>query len=578
MFNKFRILFLSTLFLLYSFIGASFAPVGASISEQPCSTYSWSEEDDVAHQMSLPYSLPLGSTTYDTVYVTTNGTLTFGTPDSTFHTYPSTSSISLAGWDWVTWGGGYLSYGVTDTGFCVEWKVRPYPESSGDFTTIKLTVDISRLPTWSGIVETTGWLPQDLRRGIRFESNQDVVVISEAFTINGGVPVEMQTCWDGTIIPMSGTCPAEPPLGECWDGSTVAYNQTCPPVPPDTQCWNGTWVAWSQTCPQQPAPIECWDGSEVNYDQQCSPVPDPVVSPTPEPTQTIAPTPEPTVTPEPSPSETPTIEPTLEPSPEPSPSQAPVESPAPAPSESLTSLPLPSSPEPVEPSPTFVPEDAEPSFTPTPSQEPIIEPEIPIDFDEPFTKEEVEEFISDLLSDGNISQEEVNNLLENLTEDGVLTQGDKELLVSVIIAQADGEAVSSELIDELGLDYEDLPPDQLVILSNGVVLTAEVLDAIEIFESPSELLATIFSDPSKTVKALLNVGADMTEEKREEAQTVVVAAIIVTQVAAIASVASSGSTSSSGSTGAGVPAGEERVRKSKKRVIKKTPKNRKIKR
>ena len=147
-------------------------PVNAVIAEQPCDTYSWTGEDDTAHQMILTNPLTLGDITYETTYVTTNGTLTFGTPDANFSSYPQTPSISLAGYDWVTWAGGHLSYGATETGFCIEWKVRPYPQSTGDFTTIKLTVDTSRLPSWSGIVETTGWLPADLRRGIRFTSGQ----------------------------------------------------------------------------------------------------------------------------------------------------------------------------------------------------------------------------------------------------------------------------------------------------------------------------------------------------------------------------------------------------------------------
>jgi hypothetical protein len=84
-----------------------------------------------------------------------------------------------------------------------------------------------------------------------------------------------------------------------------------------------------------------------------------------------------------------------------------------------------------------------------------------------------------------------------------------------------------------GLDYSDLPPDTPVTLENGVILTAEVADAIEIFNTPAELLSTIFSDPGKALKALRHVGADMTEEEREISQNTVVAAVIVTQVAQV---------------------------------------------
>jgi len=652
------------------------SPASASIAEQPCNQFSWTNQDDVAHLMSLPYSLPLGDTTYNTTYVTTNGTLTFGIPDATFHTYPSTPSISLAGYDWVTFGqGASLSYGVTATGFCVEWKVRPFPQSSGNITTIKLTVDTSRLPTWSGIVETTGWLPADLRRGIRFQSGEEVVQISEAFTINGGRPVEMQTCWDGTIIPMSATCPAEPPPGQCWDGSTIPWNGSCPPVPPDTQCWDGTWVAWSQTCPPQPPPItcwdgsviphnqtcpptppnivcwdnstvpwngtcpvepqvicwdnsvvhyeseclptpppitcwdgsvipwnqtcpqvpplvECWDGSEVNWNEQCPPEPPPAIvypdgaifittdengqlnyvapvgmkinqilfasygtpneyqyglchaensatlvsnavsnnalvisadnevfgdpcggtpkylsvvltievdpnyveptpSPTPEPTptETVEPTPTPEPSPEPSPSVSPTPEPTLEPSPTPSPTPTPTVLPTPEPTVTPVVEP---SPEPT-PSETSTPE-------PTPTPEPIIEP--------------------------------VQDVIDNASADGIITDSEREIISDALVEEYADTSIPFDVFEESGLDYSDLPPEQPVTLENGVVITAEVADAIEIFESPSELLSTVLTDPGKALKAIANVGADLTPEVRKDAQAITVSAVVVAQVIA----------------------------------------------
>jgi len=96
-----------------------------------------------------------------------------------------------------------------------------------------------------------------------------------------------------------------------------------------------------------------------------------------------------------------------------------------------------------------------------------------------------------------------------------------------------GEAVSFEDFLASGLDYADLPPDTPVMLENGVILTAEIADAIEIFDTPTELLSTIFSDPGKALKALRNVGADMTPEERETSQNTVVAAVIVTQLAQV---------------------------------------------
>ena len=68
------------------------------------------------------------------------------------------------------------------------------------------------------------------------------------------------------------------------------------------------------------------------------------------------------------------------------------------------------------------------------------------------------------------------------------------------------------------------------MLENGVVLTAEVADALEIFENIDDLFATVITDPGKLVKAFANVGADMTPEKRKESQQVTISVIVYAQL------------------------------------------------
>jgi hypothetical protein len=68
-------------------------------------------------------------------------------------------------------------------------------------------------------------------------------------------------------------------------------------------------------------------------------------------------------------------------------------------------------------------------------------------------------------------------------------------------------------------------------LENQVVLTASVVAALELFNNPVELFTTIFTDPSQALVAFSNIGADMSDEVREEAQKIVIAAIIVGQIA-----------------------------------------------
>jgi hypothetical protein len=147
-----------------------------------------------------------------------------------------------------------------------------------------------------------------------------------------------------------------------------------------------------------------------------------------------------------------------------------------------------------------------------------------------ITEAETQAVIDDLLSDGNLSTSEVTDLLGNLQADGTLSQEEKELISAVLVEAYEDLAVPFDVFEASGLDYEDLPPEQPITLENGVVITAEVADALEIFENSSELLATVFTDPGKALKAVANIGADMTVETRKEAQAVTVAAVIVTQI------------------------------------------------
>jgi hypothetical protein len=606
--------------------------------------------------MTLPFSLQLGSQSYNQVYYSTNGLMSFGQPDGNFWSYPSTPSVTLAGRDWVSWGpGAYTSYGYNESSFCIEWSVRPFPQSSGDLTQIRLVVNRFANGGWHGEITTLGWIPPDIRRGIVWEQNGSVLPIAAAFDVNGGVPVEVSpapaptslteppavptqcwdgstvyapntcspepsyTCWDGTITHYASECSTEPvvtcwdgstvhyasecsqePVYVCWDGSTthysseclpepvvicwdnsqVHYQSECSPVPPDIVCWDGQVVPWDGACRQVPSPIECWNGISVNWDQLC-PV-QPIVYPedaikltanegwnleytppagmkiknilfasygTPENYQygnchaeasqfivenyligntslviganngvfgdpcggtykhlsvvlTIEPDPNWTPSPEPSPTDSQTSQPSPTATPEPSQS-LPTESPSPTeqptvePSVPSTPTPTPSQSQSANPEPVVTP-----SVTPSPT---VSSPEeLPIPVETP-------------------SEAPVPNTpSDNLTT---------EEAVAEILAEYDSqEAVPYSVLQEAGLDYSDLPPDQPVMLDNGVVLTAEVADALQLFENPSEIFSTVLTDPGKAVKAFLSVGADMTPAQRHQSTQAIVAAVIAGQL------------------------------------------------
>ena len=230
-----------------------------------------------------------------------------------------------------------------------------------------------------------------------------------------------------------------------------------------------------------------WEIIPVEAYSQYAVLPRPTPTPTPEPTPTT--TPEPTLSPEPTPSQ----EPTPEPSPSPSETSTPIPTPEPTPEETFIPSPEPT-PEIVIPTPV---ETQTPEPEPTASVVPTLDPKPTPDPTQNVTPE---------------PPTTVTELLNQYTSD---------------------EAIPFDVLMASGIDYSELPPDQPVTLENGVILTAAIADAIEIFDTPAELLSTVFSDPGKALKALRNVGADMTPQERETSQNTVVAAVIVTQVAQV---------------------------------------------
>jgi uncharacterized membrane protein YgcG len=172
----------------------------------------------------------------------------------------------------------------------------------------------------------------------------------------------------------------------------------------------------------------------------------------------------------------------------------------------------------------------------------------------------------------NIEEEPTpEQVVEEALSDGVLTQEEKAEIADSLIEEANGEALSSEAIEEAGLTYEDLPPETPVDVrtdenGNAVIITAEVAAALVLLENPAELLGAIFEDPGQVLMALGSIGADMSPEEREEATDMVVATVVaagaaMNAVGAAAGAAGSstgGSTGGGGSSGGGGPSGDSK--------------------
>jgi hypothetical protein len=119
-------------------------------------------------------------------------------------------------------------------------------------------------------------------------------------------------------------------------------------------------------------------------------------------------------------------------------------------------------------------------------------------------------FITEMLSaDGEITTAEVVNLSEALSEDGKFTLAEKDLVADVLVSSAEGEPITAANIESAGLEYRDLPPTIPVEVredanGNPVVIQAEVASALLVLESPAALLGAVATcfNPDEAIEGL----------------------------------------------------------------------------
>ena len=143
--------------------------------------------------------------------------------------------------------------------------------------------------------------------------------------------------------------------------------------------------------------------------------------------------------------------------------------------------------------------------------------------------------------------------------EGNITAEEKAAIVTAVIAAAvsSGQPVTAEQIQSAGVEYKDLPAETPIEVrqdenGNEVIIVAEVAAALQVLESPSELIGAIFDDPGQVILALGSIGADMSTEERKEATEMVVATVVAAGAAMnAAAVAGASATSTASTTGGG---------------------------
>jgi hypothetical protein len=93
------------------------------------------------------------------------------------------------------------------------------------------------------------------------------------------------------------------------------------------------------------------------------------------------------------------------------------------------------------------------------------------------------------------------------------------------------EPPAVEVIQASEVELETLAPETPVQLDNGVVLEAGTVVALQLLESPAELISAIFSNPAEVFTAISNIGADMSDEERTTSEQTIIASVIASQAA-----------------------------------------------
>ena len=138
--------------------------------------------DDVSYHIPLTVSVVYDGVTYENVYATTNSVITFGRPDGTYWTYPTTPSVSIESKDWWVlpqqMPDTHFIINVSDGGFQVDGNYRPYGTFTGDTTSIIITAQIQTDGTVAYSYAVNGPLVGNERTGAVL-TNGTVVPLSE---------------------------------------------------------------------------------------------------------------------------------------------------------------------------------------------------------------------------------------------------------------------------------------------------------------------------------------------------------------------------------------------------------------
>ena len=467
--------------------------------------------DDVSYQIPIATTITFDGRQYSNIYATTNSVITFGQPDGTYWTYPSTPSISLYSMDWFPGVSGTSGLDIyySEGGFQMNLNMVPFGNYGAQPSTVNILVAITNTGSLAVSYSYQGPEYNNLRTGVRLHDGS--IVSLEAWGATQVSASEPLPTLQAEPIPEPTPTPTEEPMTpEEVQAEVVEAQQLA------TEIADLNYLI---------ASINNEESEEVAPEPEVTAEPEPETTPDPEPTEETLPDPDVEVEPEIITPEDPRF-------PDDTEEQNP-EDPATRPEDSET-VEEPSENEEPSPEPESPEEDTDES--------PVVEPETPLPTEDP-----VENPDNNPSTNNNMGPTIDNEELKKLNK--LIAQNDAKLLAQLTDSQKE------QVADSLGINADEIVLIAEMAQSNPIVakaLQSFSEKAAENEDAPmpytladaivEEKVEALLSDPAGVIGDMLSVdlgevfgnlsslGSDMTDDQREKAQEVIIPVILVSNI------------------------------------------------
>ena len=474
--------------------------------------------DDISYQIPIATTVTFDGVQYENIYATTNSVITFGQPDGTFHTYPSTPSISLYSMDWFPGRSNTSGLDIyySEGGFQLNLNMVPYGNYGAQPSTVNILVAITNTGGLAVSYSYQGPEYQNLRTGVRLHDGS--IVSLEAWGATQVSPNSPAPTLQAEPIPEPSPTPTQQPSPEPSPTPTEA------PITPEEQQEQVAEAAQlAGEISELNNLIASINGEEIND-------PEPTPDPEPSPDSTDSPDlPDPDVEVDPEvitpedprfPDDEEQTEPD-DPNPTPSPDTTDEgneeNDPTPEPSEEP-------SPQPTDTNPTPDPEPEQPV-----DEDPVVAPDNDITDDNPISADELNK-LNKLIGQNDAKlAAELSNMLTELSP-----SEEKALANELGIKSEDVKALAELIKDDPKIAVALVEFSSRAAENADAPMPYTLADAVTEVQTEaflSDPLGAVFNvDVTELLSNFSELGMDMTDDQREKAQEVIIPVVLVSNI------------------------------------------------